>query len=124
VTRNGASAGIQERAFTLALRVLHVVRALGRDTCARGVARQIARSGTSVGANVEEAQGARSRVDFARCMNIARAEAIETRYWLRLLAESGMLKKTRLTPLIQECDELVRILSTIVKKARVVKQPV
>jgi four helix bundle protein len=110
--------GIQERAFALALRVLRVVRALPRDTASQIIGRQIARSGTSVGANVEEAQGAHSKAEFARRMNIARSEALETRYWLRLIVEGGMLPKRRLEPLVQEADEVVRTLVAIVKKAR------
>ena len=113
-----AQPGIQERSFGFALRILKVVRALGRDAACQAIARQIARSGTSIGANVEEAQGAHSKVDFTRRMNIARAEALETRYWLKLIAAAGLLPKGRLAPLIQEADELVRILVAIVKKSR------
>jgi four helix bundle protein len=110
--------GIQERSFALALRVLKVVRALSRDTASQVVARQIACSGTSVGANVEEAQGSHSKAEFVRRMNIARSEALETRYWLRLIVAGGLLPKRRLEPLLQEADEVVRILVAIVKKAR------
>jgi four helix bundle protein len=110
--------GIQERSFAFALRILKVVQTLSRNVACQTIARQVARSGTSVGANVEEAQGAHSKVDFTRRMNIARAEALETRYWLRLIAESGMLPRHRLEPLIKEADELVRILVAIVKKSR------
>jgi four helix bundle protein len=109
---------IQERSFAFAVRVLKLVRALPRDTGGQIVARQLARFGTSVGANVEEAQAAQSKADFARRMNIARAEAKETLYWLRLLAETEMLSEPRLQPLATEADELVRILTSIVKTSR------
>ena len=109
---------ILERSFAFSLRILKVVRALSRDSASQVIARQIARSGTSVGANIEEAQGSQSRAEFARRMNIARSEALETRYWLRLLAESGLLARMRLEPLIQEADELVRILVTIIRNSR------
>jgi len=109
---------ILERSFSFSLRILKVVRALSRDSASQVIARQIARSGTSVGANIEEAQGSQSRAEFARRMNIARSEALETRYWLRLLAESGLLARMRLEPLIQEADELVRILVTIIRNSR------
>jgi four helix bundle protein len=75
------------------------------------------RSGTGVGSNVEEAQGAQTRKEFARKMNIARGEALETRYWLRVIAEVGIVSGERLESLIQESDELVRILVAIVRKA-------
>ena len=114
----GDRPAIPERSFAFAVRVLKLVRALPRDVGGHVVARQLARSGTSVGANIEEAQAAQSKADFARRMNIARAEAKESLYWLRLLAESGMLPKPRLEDVIREADELVRILTSIVKTSR------
>lgn len=116
--RDGSKPGVQERSFAFALRVLKLVRALSRDAASQVIARQIARSGTSIGANIEEAQGAHSKAEFARRMNIARSEALETRYWLKLIAESGLLPKRRLESLLQEANELVCILVTIVKKSR------
>ena len=113
---------IQQRVFDFALRILRVVRALPDDVAGRTIARQIARSGTSVGANLEEAQGAPTRREFARRIAIARSEAIETRYWLRLIAESEMLPTSRLAELTQECDELVKVLSTIVRNTRNAEQ--
>ena len=109
---------VQERSFAFAVRILKLVRALPHDVGGHVVARQLARSGTSVGANIEEAQAAQSKADFARRMNIARAEAKETLYWFRLVAESGILRRARLEPLIAEADELVRILTSIVKTSR------
>ena len=111
---DGRGADIQERTFAFAVRILKLVRALPRDTASTVVVRQRARCGTSIGANVEEAQGSHSRADFARRMNIARAEAREARYWLRLVTETGLLPKTRLSEILAESDELVRILTTIV----------
>jgi four helix bundle protein len=110
--------GIQERSFAFAVRILKLTRALPRDVGGQIVARQIGRCGTGIGSNVEEAQGAQTRKEFARKMNIARGEALETRYWLRLIAEVGILPREHLESLLQESDELVRILVTIVKKTR------
>lgn len=89
-----------------------------RDAGGQVIARQIARCGTSVGANVEEAQGSQTKREFARRMNIARAEALEARYWLRLVADAGLIPRRRLEPLIEEAGELVRVLVTIVRRAR------
>ena len=113
---------IPARTFTFAARILRLVRALPRDVGGFVVARQLARCGTSVGANVEEAQAAHSRQDFARRMNIARAEAKESLYWLRLLAEADMLPLRRLQAIVTEGDEIVRILKSIVAKSRRPKQ--
>jgi len=109
---------IEPRTFRFAAQVLRLVRDLPRDDAARAVSRQLARSGTSVGANVEEAQGAPSRREFLHRMNIARGEARETLYWLRLARELDMLPEQRLSPALSEADELVRILTAIVKNGR------
>ena len=109
---------IQRRTFRLAVRIVKLVRHLPNDLAGRTVARQLARSGMGVGANVEEAQSAHSRVDFARKMNIARAEARETLYWLRLVAECRMLPPEQLEELIGEADEVVSILTAIIKTTR------
>ncbi|MBI5866030.1 MAG: four helix bundle protein, partial [Planctomycetes bacterium] len=70
------------------------------------------------GANVEEAHGSHSRADFARRMNIARAEARETLYWLRLITEGGLLPQRQRTDLLTEADEILRILVATVKTIR------
>lgn len=109
---------IQKRSFALVVRIVKLVRQLPRDVGGQTIARQLARSGMGVGANVEEAQGAHSRADFARRMNIARAEAREALYWLRLVAESQMLPPKRLQEIIKEADGVVSILTSIVKTTR------
>jgi four helix bundle protein len=76
------------------------------------------RAGSSVGANVEEAQAASSRKEFIRRMEIAQSEAREVLYWLRIVAECGLVSKTLLADLLREADELVRIITTIVKRSR------
>ena len=110
---------IKERTLEFAVRIVKLVDAIPKSTAGSVIARQIMRSGSSVGANVEEAQGAHSKRDFARRMNIARSEARETLYWLRLIEKSEIMKSERLMMIIEEADELVRILTTIVKKSRV-----
>ena len=109
---------IQERTFQFATRILRLVRYLPCDNAGLVVSRQLSRSGTSVGANVEEAQASHSRLEFVRRMNIARSEARETLYWLRLIDEAQMLKPQRMKEILTEADELVSILTAIVKKCR------
>jgi four helix bundle protein len=82
------------------------------------MANQLLRSGTSIGANVEEGQAAQSEADFVSKYSIARKEARETHYWLRLLAESKIASPGKLTDLTTECNELIAILTTIVKKVQ------
>ena len=109
---------IEERTFQFAVRIASLVGKLPTGRGADVIARQLARCGTSVGANVEEAQGSHSRAEFVRRMNIARSEAQETLYWLRLLGESGCVRRSRLDLVVAEADALVRILTTIVKRTR------
>jgi len=109
---------IRDRTFDFAVRMTKLVNALPSSVSGRVIARQLMRAGTSVGANVEEAQGAGTRKDFARRMNIARSEAREAHYWLRLIESTGMIPGQRMGEIIEEADELVRILTTIVKKTK------
>ncbi len=90
----------------------------GRSLLLKGYATQLLRSGTSVGANVEEAGSAESRKDFIHKYSIACKEARESHYWLRLLTASELIPKDRLEPLIAESNELIAILTTIIKKSR------
>jgi four helix bundle protein len=91
----------------------------GRDTgVSRTLANQLLRSGTSIGANVEESQAAQSRADFLNKLSIARKEARETHYWLRLLAASDIVHEPRLTELLDEADQLIAILTAITKRIR------
>jgi len=78
------------------------------------LASQMWRSGTSIGANVEEAQAAQSRADFKSKMSIAAKEARETHYWLRLTQDGNILPAARVVDLINEISELKRILTSIV----------
>jgi four helix bundle protein len=109
---------IQARSYGFGVRVLKMVRALPRDIAGAAIGRQVARSGPGIGSNVEEAEAAHSKREFIQKMNYARKEARETFLWLRMIRDVGLLKPTRLGPLIQESEELVKILTAIVKSAR------
>lgn len=79
------------------------------------LSRQLLKSGTSIGANVEEALAGQSRADFVAKMSIASKEAREANYWLRLLKDSEMSCQDQLTVLLAESAELINILTAIVK---------
>lgn len=79
---------IRDRTFRFAVRALNLAGGLPRDHAGRVVGRQLARRGAAIGANIEEARGVHSRGDFGRRMNIARTEAREALYWLRLASET------------------------------------
>lgn len=88
----------------------------------RTLANQLLRSGSSVGANVEEGYASQSHADFVSKYSIACKEARETHYWLRLLVAADVAPADRLLPLIDEANQLVAILTTIVKKTRRAKK--
>ena len=96
--------------------ILSIVRTLPKDAGGGAVARQLARSGTSIGANVHEADVALTDPEFTHSCSIARKEASETLYWLRLCRADGLLVGPSLDAAITEADELLHILSTIVKR--------
>jgi four helix bundle protein len=109
---------IEKRTFEFALRIIRLCRTLGDDRTGRILMNQLLRSGTSIGANVEEAQGAQSKPDFIAKMSIAQKESRETLYWLRLIAQSDLQPADKMAPIIQEADEILRIVASIIISAR------
>jgi four helix bundle protein len=76
------------------------------------------RSGTSIGANIEEGQAGQSKADFISKYSIARKEAREANYWLRLISATGLSQNPNLEGLLDETDQLIKILTTIIKNAQ------
>lgn len=110
---------ICERTFAFATQIVLLSRTIEkRSGVNRALCNQLIRSGTSIGANVEEAQSGQSRADFVSKMQIACKEARETHYWLRLLASAQIIPESDLTPLVQEANEIVAILTAIVKRTK------
>ena len=109
---------IAERVFAFAVRIVKLCQELDeRPGVSRTLANQLLRSGTSVGANLEESKGGQSRADFLSKVSISLKEARETRYWLRLLVATDLIPESQLTPLLDE-SKIVAILTTIVKKLK------
>lgn len=108
---------IKDRSFKFAVRVLGMVKYLSKSSINNVLMNQVIRSATSIGANIEEAQGAYTKNDFTHCMNIAKKEARETFYWLQLIKEMNSTIAKRLNFLIIENEEIIKILTTIVKKS-------
>jgi len=82
------------------------------------LSKQVLRCGTSIGANVREAQRAQSKKDFTAKMNIASKEASETEYWLELIHETGYINTAEFQSLYSDCEEVIRLLVAIVKKSQ------
>ncbi len=105
---------LDERTYKFALRVVKLVSALPHTTAGEVLGRQVLRSGTSIGANIEEAYGGCSKRDFTNKMATAYKEARETHYWLRLIRDDGLIPAKRIEPLIQEALEIKLILAKTV----------
>jgi four helix bundle protein len=109
---------LRVRTREFALRIVRMFGQLPTSTVAQTVGRQVLRSGMSVGANYREAYRGRSRAEFiAKCGDSLR-ELEETSYWLELLVEGGIEPIDRLAGLRQECDELIAIFVTIIRRTR------
>ena len=92
---------IQQKSYDFALKIIALYRDLVKGN-EYVFSKQLLRSGTSIGANVEGAQAAQSRADFISKMSIASKEARETSYWLRLLRDSNTITKSDIEPLLAE----------------------
>jgi len=116
---NGPPFDICERTFQLALRTIKLSLDLeAKPGTHQVLSKQLLRSATSIGENVEEGQAAQSRADFISKYSIARKEARETNYWLRLIEESGLCFHPEIPTLVSETQQLTKILTTIIKNAR------
>lgn len=111
---------IRERSYVYSLRAIKLYQALQerKDGAGWVLGKQYLRSATSIGANVEEAQSAESRPDFVHKYGIAQKEARESIYWLKLLAESGIIPSQRLRPLMRETEEIFAVITGIILSAK------
>lgn len=110
---------LPERTFEFARRVVELCKVLDQKPgVSRTLANQLLRSATSVGANVEEGQAGQSRADFVSKLSIACKEARETHYWLRLLSATKLVSETRLTDLLDEANQLIAILTTVIRNTK------
>jgi four helix bundle protein len=112
---------IKERTFEFGVRVVKLVMKFPRNTAGFKLGEQLIDAGTSIGANVEEADDAHSKKDFIYKMGVARREAKESTYWLKIVKKVELLKnqenKKEVEFLLQESIELRNILSSILSKA-------
>jgi four helix bundle protein len=118
---NEAPFDLRERTKLFGLRVVRMFVALPKTDEARVLGKQVLRSGTSVGANYREAHRARSTAEFIAKIGDCLKELDESAYWLELLAESGIVPLEKLAALQDETNQLLAILTTISKKAKLPK---
>ena len=109
---------IQVKSYAFAVRVVRLYQYLSSDKKEYTLSRQLLRSGTSIGANVEEAIGGQSRADFFSKLAIAYKEARETAYWLRLLKDTDYLSESEFNSIYPDALELCRLLGAVQKTAK------
>lgn len=106
---------IQRKSYDFAVRISLFCYALQKSKNEYVLSKQLLRSGTSIGANIEEAIGGQSRKDFFAKLTISYKEARETHYWLRLLKDSNISEHEATLSLMADCEEILRIITAIQK---------
>ena len=109
---------VEIKSFHFAVRIVNLCKHLSSTKKEYTLSKQLLRSGTSIGANIAEAEQAQSRADFISKMCIALKEAVETNYWLRLLQATDYLSETEFSSIHSDCRELEKMLTAIVKTAK------
>jgi four helix bundle protein len=109
---------LREKSYQFALRIIKLYKFISTEKKEFVLSKQILRSGTSIGANVEESNQAQSKTDFIHKLSIAQKESAETNYWLRLLRDSEYLSDKQAESLLIDCEELQRLLTSSIKTAK------
>jgi four helix bundle protein len=111
-----------EKAYKFAIRVVKAYRYLFDEKKEFILSKQFLRCGTSIGANVAEANGAISDADFSNKISIAYKECLETKYWLNLLKDTDYINEKMFESMFNDADEIAKILFSIIKKTRIDKK--
>ncbi len=110
---------IVERSFNFSVRIVNCYKFLMKQNKdLKSLYNQLLKSGTSIGANVSESQAAASKIDFKHKLRISLKEAYESEYWLRLFSATKVLDAKESESLINDCVEIIKILTTIIKNSK------
>ena len=109
---------IEIKSFNFAVRIVNLYKHLTDTKKEYVLSKQLLRSGTSIGANVAEAEQAQSKPDFVSKMNIALKETSETKYWIKLLQATNFLSKEEGSSILADCVELEKLLVSIIKSSK------
>jgi len=110
---------LYEKAYKFAIRIVKVCQYLNGKKKEFVLSKQVLKSGTSIGANIAEANGAISRNDFSSKISIAYKECLETKYWLSLLKDTGFIEESSYQDIFVDADELGKILFSVLKTTRI-----
>lgn len=109
---------IKDKSFDFAVRIVNLYKYLSFQKNEYVLSKQILRSGTSIGANIEEALGAQSKKEFIFKLHISYKEAKETLYWLKLLYKTDFIAENEFESLSQDSQEIIKIIVSIIKSAK------
>lgn len=109
---------VQTKSYNFALRVIKLYKYLSQEKKEFILSKQLLRSGTSIGANIEESIGGQSKADFFAKLTIAYKETRESKYWIRLLRDSDYLTIDQAEDLLEDVEELLKIIGSIQKTLR------
>ena len=109
---------VLDKSYQFAIKVVKLCNKLSQEGKSYYLINQLIRSGTSIGANTEEAMGGVSKKDFINKLGIAYKEARETMYWLKLLRDTDGIDTTTGENLISDCEELLKLLFTIIRSSK------
>jgi four helix bundle protein len=115
---NNNKPDIAERSVQYSIRIIKLYKFIEENSVGKIIGKQLLRSGTSIGANIHEAQGGQSTADFIAKMSIAHKEARESAYWIRLLKETDIVPSNRIEELADETDQIIKIISSILITAK------
>ena len=109
---------IEKKSFDFAIRIVNLYKYLCGKKQEYVLSKQVLRSGTSIGANIAEAQQAQSKPDFISKMSVALKETTETKYWLKLLNATAYLNDNEVKTILADCVEIEKILTSILKSCK------
>ena len=109
---------IEVKSYDFAIRIVNLHKYLNRQKEMHSLSNQMLRSGTAIGALIQEAVHAQSKADFLNKMNVSLKEANETMYWIRLLHSTHYLKDNEFASIHKDCEEIVKLLASIVKTTK------
>ncbi len=109
---------LSTKSYAFALRIIRLYQFMADERREYVLSKQVLRSGTSIGANIEESVHAQSKVDFVHKLSIGQKEANETNYWLRLLKDAGYIEEKLAESFLSDCEEIQRLLAASIKTAK------
>ena len=109
---------LSTKSYTFALRIIKLYQFMADERREYVLSKQVLKSGTSIGANIEESVHAQSKVDFVHKLSIAQKEANEANYWLRLLKDAGYIEEKHAESFLTDCEEIQRLLTASIKTAK------